>query len=45
MVINLSGKTKYLMSMGELKRKDNSIVFRNENGNNYIPIEGIREIY
>ena len=33
------------MSIGELKRKDNSIVFRNENGNNYIPVEGIREIY
>lgn len=45
MVIKLSGKTKYLMSMGELKRKDNSIVFRNENGNNYIPVEGVREIY
>lgn len=33
------------MSMGELKRKDNSIVFKNENGNNYIPVEGTREIY
>jgi len=43
--INLSRKTKYLMSIGELKRKDNSIVFRNENGNNYIPVESIREIY
>ncbi|KNF08222.1 CRISPR-associated endonuclease Cas1 [Gottschalkia purinilytica] len=37
-------KTKYITSMGELKRKDNSIVFRNEKGNTYIPIEGIREI-
>lgn len=43
--MNLSGKTKYIMNMGELKRKDNSIVFRNENGNNYIPVEGTREIY
>ncbi len=31
--------------MGELKRKDNSIVFINENGNNYIPVENVREIY
>lgn len=37
--------TRYLLSMGELKRKDNSLVFRNEVGNNYIPIEHIREIY
>ncbi len=44
-MVDLSGKTKYLMSMGELKRKDNSIVFRNEMGNNYIPVEGVREIY
>lgn len=33
------------MSTGELKRKDNSIVFKNEKGNFYIPIEGIRELY
>lgn len=33
------------MSMGEIKRKDNSIVFINEKGNNYIPIKDIREIY
>ncbi|WP_207289602.1 type I-B CRISPR-associated endonuclease Cas1b [Senegalia massiliensis] len=33
------------MSRGELKRKDNSIVFKNEKGNFYIPIEGIRELY
>ncbi len=38
-------KTKYIMSMGELKRKDNSLVFLNEKGNNYIPIENTREIY
>lgn len=31
--------------MGELKRKDHSLVFRNEKGNTYIPIEGIKEIY
>lgn len=37
--------TKYLLSMGELKRKDNSLVFKNDIGNIYIPIENIREIY
>ena len=44
-MVNLSGKSKYLMSIGELKRKDNSIVFKNEKGNNYISEEGIHEIY
>lgn len=37
--------TKYLLSKGSLERKDNSINFRNEKGNNYIPIENIDEIY
>lgn len=37
--------TRYIMSMGELSRKDNSIVFKNEKGNNYIPIESTREVY
>lgn len=37
--------TKYLMSMGELKRKDNSLVFQNDSRNFYLPVEGIREIY
>ncbi len=41
----MSRKTKYLISMGELKRKDNSLVFKNDKGNNYIPIENTREIY
>jgi CRISPR-associated protein Cas1 len=31
--------------MGELKRKDNSLVFQNDSGNFYLPVEGIREIY
>jgi CRISPR-associated protein Cas1 len=31
--------------MGEIKRKDNSIAFRNEKGNFYIPIEDTRELY
>lgn len=37
--------TKYLMSKGVLERKDNSVNFKNEQGNNYIPIENIDEIY
>ena len=31
--------------MGELKRKDNSIAFKNKNGWVYLPVEGVREIY
>jgi len=38
-------KTKYIFSTGELKRKDNSIAFKNENGWNYIPVKNIDEIY
>ena len=38
-------KTKYIFSVGELKRKDNSIAFKNQKGWNYIPIENVREIY
>lgn len=41
----MSQSTKYLLSIGELKRKDHSLVFRNEKGNTYIPIEGVKEIY
>lgn len=36
---------KYLTSKGSLERKDNSINFKNDKGNNYIPIENIDEIY
>lgn len=43
--ITMGKHTKYIMSMGELSRKDNSILFKNEKGNNYIPIENVREIY
>lgn len=39
------GSTKYLFSMGELSRKDSSICFRVGNKNNYIPVEGVKEIY
>jgi len=38
-------KTRYIFSMGELKRKDNSIAFKNEKGWSYIPIENTRELY
>lgn len=31
--------------MGELNRKDNSLAFRSESKNNYLPIEGIKEIF
>jgi len=37
--------TRYIFSMGELRRKDNSIAFHNEKGNFYLPIEDTRELY
>jgi CRISPR-associated protein Cas1 len=37
--------TQYIFSMGELSRKDNSICFKNSKGNNYIPIEDLKELY
>ena len=39
------GNTRYIMSMGELSRKDNSLCYRKEGKNIYIPIENTREIY
>lgn len=39
------GSTRYISSMGELSRKDNSLCFRKEEKNIYIPIENTREIY
>lgn len=39
------GSTKYITSMGELTRKDNSICFRKNGKNVYIPIENTKEIY
>ncbi len=38
-------QTRYIFSMGELRRKDNSIVFKNEKGNVYLPIEDTKELY
>jgi CRISPR-associated protein Cas1 len=37
--------TRYIFSMGELSRKDNSIMFKNEKGNKYIPIKDTKELY
>lgn len=39
------GSTRYITSMGELSRKDNSLCFRKGNKNVYIPIENTKEIY
>ena len=39
------GSTKYIMSMGELTRKDNSLCYRKDGKNIYIPIENTKEIY
>lgn len=39
------GTTKYLMSQGELNRMDNSLCFRINGKNNYLPIENIKELY
>ena len=39
------GSTKYITSMGELTRKDNSLCFRKEGRNIYIPVENTKEIY
>ena len=39
------GSTKYITSMGELSRKDNSLCFRKNEKNVYIPIENTKEIY
>ena len=41
----MKNHTQYIFSMGELKRKDNSIAFSNSKGNNYIPIEDLKELY
>ena len=39
------GSTRYITSMGELSRKDNSLCFRKDGKNVYIPIENTKEIY
>ena len=39
------GSTRYITSMGELTRKDNSLCFRKEGKNVYIPVDNTKEIY
>lgn len=39
------GSTRYITSIGELTRKDNSLCFRKNGKNVYIPIENTKEIY
>lgn len=39
------GSTRYIVSMGELSRKDNSLCFRKSGKNVYIPIENTKEIF
>lgn len=39
------GSTRYITSMGELTRKDDSICFRKDGKNVYIPVENTTEIY
>lgn len=39
------GTTRYIMSIGELTRKDNSLCFRKDGRNVYIPVENTKEIY
>lgn len=39
------GSARYITSMGELTRKDNSICFRKDGKNVYIPVENTKEIY
>ena len=39
------GSTRYIMSMGELTRKDNSLCFRKDSKNVYIPVENTKEIF
>ncbi|MDU1413931.1 MAG: type I-B CRISPR-associated endonuclease Cas1b [Clostridium sp.] len=39
------GSTRYITSMGELTRKDNSLCFRKGDKNVYIPVENTTEIY
>lgn len=39
------GSTRYITSMGELSRKDNSLCYRKNGKNIYIPVENTKEIY
>lgn len=37
-------KTKYVLNSGELKRKDNTLLFVSEQGKQYIPVEDTQEL-
>lgn len=37
-------KTKYVLSSGELKRKDNTLLFETEEGKQFIPVEDTQEL-
>lgn len=41
----MKAESKYIFSTGDLTRKDFSIKYKNENGNFYLPIEKIKELY
>lgn len=38
-------EARYIFSKGDLNRQDFSIKFKNEKGNNYLPIKDIKELY
>lgn len=38
-------KSAYIFNDGELKRKDNTVSFSNEEGTKYLPIEDLQDIY
>lgn len=42
---NLKTSTRIIMSIGSLERKDNSLCFKTEGRQVYIPIENTKEIY
>jgi CRISPR-associated protein Cas1 len=44
-VIGIMRKNAYIFNDGELKRKDNTVFFRAEGGNKYLPIEDLSDIY
>ena len=39
------GRTYYIFSSGDLRRRENTIVFENEKGRKAVPIEGVEDIY
>lgn len=41
----MKNETRYIFSTGELFQKDFSIVLKNENGNSYLPIKDVKELF